>query len=139
MGNKHLENALAILKNMKYMTLATVCDDGSPWNTPLSPNLKEDLTFTWGSNENSVHSQNIKNEKRVFVVIFDSNAEEGTGVGLYMKGVAEELDYSEGTLKMYVFIPEKIWINDEEKNEDGSFKKDIRIELNLENLKNAFK
>ncbi len=139
MGNKHLENALAILKNMKYMTLATVCDDGSPWNTPLAPNLKEDLTFTWGSNENSVHSQNIKNEKRVFVVIFDSNAEEGTGVGLYMKGVAEELDYSEGTLKMYVFIPEKIWINDEEKNEDGSFKKDIRIELNLENLKNAFK
>ncbi len=139
MENKHLESALVILKNMKYMTLATVCDDGSPWNTPLAPNLKEDLTFTWGSNEDSVHSQNIKNEKRVFVVIFDSNAEEGTGVGLYMKGLAEELDYSECTLKMYVFIPEKIWINDEEKNKNGSFKKDIRIELNLENLKNAFK
>ncbi|MFZ2716056.1 MAG: hypothetical protein WAZ44_02405 [Minisyncoccia bacterium] len=36
---------------------------------------------------------------------------------------------------MYHFVPEKIWINDEEKNDDGSFKRDIRVELNLEDLK----
>ena len=122
---------------MKYMTIATVCEDGSPWNTPVAPNLKDDLIFTWGSNENSVHSQNIRKEKRVFIVIYDSHAEEGTGEGVYMKGEAEELDEYEGTLKMYRFVPEKIWINDEEKNDDGSFKRDIRVELSLQNLKAA--
>lgn len=137
MENRHITSATKILQNMKYMTIATVCEDGSAWNTPVAPNLKKDLTFTWGSNENSVHSQNIRKEKRVFIVIFDSHAEEGTGEGVYMKGEAEELDEHEGTLKMYRFIPQKIWINDEEKNDDGSFKKDIRIELSIEDLKRS--
>ena len=137
MENRHLVSAIGILKNMKYMTIATVCDDGSPWNTPVAPNLKKDLVFTWGSNENSVHSQNIRKEKRVFVVIYDSTAPEGTGEGIYMKGEAKELDKYEGTLKMYHFVPEKIWINDEEKNDDGSFKRDIRVELDLEVIKSV--
>lgn len=133
----HLISAVKILKNIKYMTLATVCADGSPWNTPLAPTPSNDLVFRWGSNENSVHSQNIRNERRVFAVIYDSTAPEGTGEGVYMKGVAEELDEYEGALKMYRFIPEKIWINGEEKNDDGSFKKDVRIELNIEGLRNS--
>ena len=119
------------------MTIATVCADGSPWNTPVAPTPSNDLVFRWGSNEESIHSQNIRKEKRVFVVVYDSRAPEGTGEGVYMKGVAEELAEYEGTLKMYHFIPEKIWINDEEKNDDGSFKKDIRIELNVDDLKKS--
>ena len=119
------------------MTIATVCADGSPWNTPLAPTPSKDLIFRWGSNEDSVHSQNIRNEKRVFVVIYDSTAPEGAGEGIYMKGEAEELNEYEGTLKMYRFIPQQIWINDEEKNDDGSFKKDIRVELDIENLKRS--
>ncbi|HEY0220732.1 MAG TPA: pyridoxamine 5'-phosphate oxidase family protein [Candidatus Paceibacterota bacterium] len=133
----HLANAAEILKNIKYMTIATVCSDGSPWNTPVAPTFNNELIFRWGSNENSVHSQNIRNEKRVFVVIYDSTAPEGAGEGVYMKGIAEELDEYEGTLKMYQFTPEKVWINDEENNDDGSFKKDIRIELNIEDLKKS--
>lgn len=139
MKPRHLKSAVDILKNMKYMTIATVCEDGSPWNTPVAPNLKNDLTLTWGSNENSVHSQNVRREKRVFVVIYDSHAEEGSGEGIYMKGIAEELDEYEGVLKMYRFTPENIWINDEENNDDGSFKRDIRIELDLSFLKEALK
>ena len=137
MENRHILSATKILKEMKYMTIATVCEDGSAWNTPVAPNIKEDLTFTWGSNENSVHSQNIRKEKRVFIVIYDSHAEEGTGEGVYMKGEAVELNEYEGTLKMYSFTPQQIWINDEEKNDDGSFKRDIRIELDLLSLKES--
>ncbi len=137
MQPRHLESATQILKEMKYMTIATVCEDGSPWNTPVAPTPSTDLIFRWGSNENSVHSENIRKEKRVFVVIFDSTAPEGAGEGVYMKGIAEELDEYEGTLKMYRFIPEKIWINDEETNPDGSFKKDIRVELNIEDIKKS--
>lgn len=137
METRHLKSTIEIIKSMKYMTIATVCEDGSPWNTPVAPNIKSGLTFTWGSNENSVHSQNVRREKRVFVVIYDSNAEEGTGEGVYMKGVAEELNEYEGVLKMYRFTPEKIWINDEENNEDGTFKRDIRVEIDIENLKKS--
>ncbi len=137
MENRHIISATKILKNIKYMTLATVCVDGSPWNTPLAPTPSKDLIFRWGSNEESIHSQNVRNEKRVFVVIYDSTAPEGVGEGVYMKGIAEELDEYEETLRMYCFIPEKIWINDEEKNDDGSFKKDIRIELNVEDLRKS--
>ncbi len=137
MEDKHIISATKILQNIKYMTLATICADGSPWNTPLAPTPSKDLIFRWGSNEDSIHSQNVRNEKRVFVVIYDSTAPEGAGEGVYMKGFAEELDEYEGTLKMYRFTPQKIWINGEEKNDDGSFKKDIRIELNIEDLRRS--
>lgn len=137
MEQRHLEGAVKILKKIQYMTLATVCPDGSPWNTPLAPTFDNNLVFRWGSNEHSVHSQNVRNERRVFVVIYDSTAPEGTGEGVYMKGEAEELDEFEGTLRMYQFLPHQMWINDEEKNPDGSFKKDVRVELDIESLKNV--
>ena len=121
------------------MTLATVCADGAPWNTPVAPTYDGDLVFRWGSNENSVHSGNVRNEKRVFVVIYDSTAPDGLGEGVYMKGVAEELDEYEGALKMYQFKPHHVWINDEVRNSDGSFKNDIRVELNIEDLKEELK
>jgi general stress protein 26 len=135
MEQRHLDSAVKILKHIKYMTLATVCADGSPWNTPVAPTFDKDLTFRWGSNEHSVHSENVRNEKRVFVVIYDSTAEEGVGEGVYMKGTAEELDEKEGMLQMYRFIPNQVWINDEEDAADGSFIKDIRVELPLDELK----
>jgi hypothetical protein len=139
MEDRHMLSAAKILENSKYMTIATVCSDGSPWNTPVAPTHDGELVFRWGSNEDSIHSQNIRNEGRVFVVIFDSTAPEGTGEGVYMKGVAEELDEYEGTLRMYRFVPHAVWINDEESNEDGSFKKDIRIELGIDDLKRSLR
>mgnify|MGYP003394234267 CR=1 FL=1 len=121
------------------MTLATVCTDGSPWNTPVAPTYNNELTFRWGSDENSVHSQNVRSEKRAFVVIYDSTAPEGAGEGVYMRGEVEELNEYEGALKIYLFRPQQVWINDEEQNEDGSFKKDIRVELPLNELKVALR
>jgi len=135
MEERHITSAAVIIKKIKYMTIATVCADGSPWNTPLAPTPNKDLIFLWGSDENSVHSQNIRKEKRVFAVVYDSTVPEGFGEGVYMKGEAEELNEYEGALRMYHFTPEKIWINDEERNDDGSFKKDRRVELNIEKLK----
>ena len=137
MEKRHLESAAEIIKEMKYMTIATVCTDGSPWNTPLAPTPSKDLVFRWGSNEGSVHSENIRRDKRVFVVIYDSKAPEGAGEGIYMKGIAQELAEHEGTLRMYRFVPEQIWINDEESDEAGNFKKDIRVELSIEDLRKA--
>lgn len=139
MEHRHLDSAVKILKSINHMTLATVCEDGSPWNTPVSPTPSNDLVFRWGSNEESVHSRNVRREPRVFVVIYDSTAPDGVGEGVYMQGTAKELDEYSGSLRLYVFTPTKVWINDEEKNEDGSFKRDIRVEIPIQDLENALK
>ena len=135
MEERHLASAIKILRDIKYMTIATVCADGSPWNSPVAHSPLKDLVFYWGSTENSIHSQNIRRDKRIFVVIYDSTAPEGTGEGVYMKGEAEELDEVEGLIRMYRFIPKQIWINDAEKDAKGNYLKDFRIELDIEKLK----
>jgi general stress protein 26 len=135
MEDRHLTSAAGILKSIHYITIATVCEDGSPWNSPVSATLDTDFTFKWGSNPENVHSQNIRRDNRVFVVIFDSTAPEGTGEGVYMTGRAEELEEENNSIKKYRFVPKRIWINDELKNEDGSYKHDIRIELDVASLK----
>ena len=139
MEGKYVINAARILKKIQYMTIATVCSDGSPWNTPVAPTFDDEFVFHWGSNEESVHSKNVRNEKRVFVVIYDSTAPSGTGEGVYMSGEAQERDEYKGTLRLYTFRPDKVWINDEEQDEAGNFKKDVRIEINIEALKAALK
>lgn len=139
MEDKRITTASEILKSMKYMTIATVCADGSPWNTPVAHSPLKDLVFYWGSTEDSIHSQNIRREKRVFVVIYDSTLPEGMGEGVYMKGEAEELDEVDGLIRMYRFIPQKIWVNDADKDVNGNYLKDFRVELNIEDLKNTLK
>ncbi|MDB5244359.1 MAG: hypothetical protein JWN18_229 [Parcubacteria group bacterium] len=138
MEDKHLAAAVAILKSIHYITLATVCEDGSPWNSPVSATIDADLNFSWGSNADNIHSQNIGRDGRVFVVIFDSKAAEGTGEGLYLKGTAEELGQENDSINKYRFIANQAWVNDEAKNENGSYKHDIRVELNLDSLKESF-
>ncbi len=136
MEQRHIDSAVKILKSMKYMTLATVCEDGSPWNSPVAHSPLKELVFYWGSTEDSVHSQNIRRDKRVFVVVYDSTLPEGMGEGVYMKGEAEELDEVEGLVRMYRFTPKQIWINDAEKDANGKYLKDFRVELDMEALNN---
>ncbi len=138
MEERYLESAVEILRTMKYLTLATVCKDGAPWNTPVSASVDSQLILTWGSNSNSQHSLNIQNDARAFGVIFDSHAPEGTGEGLYLSGRVEKVGEENDAITIYRLVPEQIWINDEEKNEDGSYKNDIRIEIPVEILRTAF-
>ncbi len=138
MKERYLQSAIEILKKIHYITIATVCDDGSPWNSPVSASFDAELNFFWGSSPDNTHSRNIRHNGKVFVVIFDSTVPEGTGEGLYLKGETTELDFEFGeVIKKYRFTPEQIWINDEVKNDDGSYKHDVRVELNLEDLKKA--
>jgi hypothetical protein len=138
MEERHINSAREILKKIHYLNIATVNEDGSPWNSIVSCSHDDQLNFYWGSCRDSVHSQNIRRSSKVFVTIYDSTAPEGTGEGLYLLGKAEELGPEEGTaVYKYKFIPELVWINDEAKNEDGSYKHDIRVELNLGSIVNS--
>lgn len=101
----------------------------------------------------------MRNNKNVFVTIYDSTQIAGTGRGLYFSGTAKELSnpiemivgmkevYKREKHKLrvikeflthyprrvYRFIPEKVWINGDS-DINGNFI-DIREELNLEKIK----
>jgi hypothetical protein len=136
MEQRHLDSIKAILEKIRYINLATVSEDGSPWNTPVSASHDKELNFLWGSSPDNVHSKNIRRDGRVFVTVYDSTVPEGTGEGLYLVGLAEEIGPLEGTAVFkYKFVPKQAWINDESKNEDGSYKHDIRVELDLNSVR----
>lgn len=64
-----------LLQDSRHMTLATVCEDGSPWATPLRY-VFDGSQLYWDSAETTVHAQNIARDNRVFVSIvnFDDPA-----------------------------------------------------------------
>lgn len=151
MSEIHNKKAAEIIKKIPYITLATVSEDGQPWNSPLWSAYDKDLNFYWASDERSVHSNNLRNNSKVFCVIYDSTMAEGTGEGVYFQGKAYELAEREllvecpsreksihfksnDILKIYKVIPEKIWMNDDEKDENGKYVKDIKVEVPPEEI-----
>lgn len=132
---------------------------GVPWNSPVYSAYDEQYNFYWASWKENVHSQNIRLNDRVFLVIYDSTVPAGTGEGVYVQAKAYELSdkdeiahalqqlYSRENRKprsvdeflgeyprrVYKGVPEKMWINgDGEIN--GNYI-DIRIPLDLKELK----
>lgn len=73
-----------ILASTPYATIATVCKDGQPWNTPVFARWDDSLAMYWVSHKNAQHSQNIAREPRIFVVVYDSTVPEGEGLGMYL-------------------------------------------------------
>ena len=87
--------ARTIIDSNMYMVLGTADESGQPWVSPVyyaSAGYKE---FYWVSSPEVKHSQNIAMRPQVSIVIFDSQAPIGTGQGVYMSGIAEELTGSD--------------------------------------------
>lgn len=152
MSKIHNKKVAEIIKKIVYITLATVSEDGQPWNSPLYSVFDQDLNFYWGSDFQSVHSENIRKNNKVFCVIYDSTMPEGTGEGVYFTGKAYELPENEiefncpiktkpvnfkgnNIIKIYKVVPDKIWMNDDEKDKEGHYVKDIKVEISLDELK----
>ena len=149
------ERARQIIERILYITIASVGEDGLPWNTPVYSSFDERYTFFWVSSPESQHSKNIKANPDVFLVIYDSTVAEGTGEGVYIKAKAYEMsDESEITKalmsaygrknkeprsahdflgnnphRVYKAIPEKVWMNTDEKIEGHHVDKRVEIEL----------
>lgn len=147
--------AKEVINKILYITIATANKKGDPWNTPVYSAFDKKYTFYWASWAKNQHSQNIRENKNVFAVIYDSTVPEGTGFGVYLKGKAYQLGLKESpeilkalkllysrknkkprTLKefvglfprrVYKFVPEQIWVN-----ADGEIKKnyvDRKVEI----------
>jgi nitroimidazol reductase NimA-like FMN-containing flavoprotein (pyridoxamine 5'-phosphate oxidase superfamily) len=166
-ANNHLQldQAMEILNKIIYITIASVSEDGYPWNSPVYSAFDNELNFYWSSDKESQHSKNIRSNGKIFLVMYDSTAEEGTGEGVYVQASALELGEKDEILvarrltqerkgqldemtadepikftgsavrRVYKATPQKIWINDVELDEKGKYIRDIRIEIPLEKLK----
>lgn len=142
MGNLNSARVREIISKNQYLTIATVSEDRSPWNSPVYFAYDENYNLYWASDEYSNHSQNIKNDPRVFIVIYNSTTPEGVGEGVYIQAVAVQLNEEEeinkafnllirrghsfpwkiqefldnSRTKIYKAKPEYIWINGERKS-----------------------
>ena len=125
-----------LLKVVPYVTLATVCPDGNPWNTPVRGYFDDNLNLYWASWPQNQHSQNIAHNPSVFAVVYDSRAKEGAGIGVYMQMTAKLLTQKDDVVwargiyttnfgenlqhepflgecprRLYKAVPHKIWRN----------------------------
>jgi nitroimidazol reductase NimA-like FMN-containing flavoprotein (pyridoxamine 5'-phosphate oxidase superfamily) len=162
MSEHHNQRAGEIIKDIKYITIASVSADGQPWNTPVYSAFDKDLNFYWFSDKDSQHSQNVRVNNKVLLVIYDSTVPEGTGEGVYVKATVSELDDPETVLAAKAVLDERVgkvkernaenymgdavlrgykatalqvWMNDDDEDENGNYIRDIRVEVPLETLR----
>lgn len=149
------ETARKLLKDIKYATIATADPGGKPWNTPVFCAYDAHSNIYWSSHPGSSHSQNIAASGKVFIVIYNSTAKEGEGVGLYIEATAHALTdevevrqglellgerrgepflhpekfMEDGPQRIYKAVPLTCWINDADQDDDGDFIEDFRVEV----------
>ena len=80
-----------IVDSNRYMTLGTADADGLPWVSPVWYAPEGYGEFFWVSSPEARHSRNVALRPPVAIVIFDSGAPVGTGQGLYMRALAEQV------------------------------------------------
>jgi hypothetical protein len=138
--------AQAILDRINYITLATVSDDGEPWNSPVYCAYDADYNVYWGSHVGSQHSQNIQANGKAFIVVYDSTVAPGLGSGVYIQATCIEITdpneivvahkliqdrrpnpywtleevQADRPVHLFKAIPQKIWMNGEGEK-DGQY------------------
>lgn len=153
-----VELARQIINGVSHIVIASVNDDGSPWNTPVYAAFDDQYNFYWTSHETSQHSANVRRTGQAFICVFDSTGSLGNKTGVYLECEAKELHqrseiehartqtqarkglatgdiepFLHGPRRVYRALPSRVWINDAEK-QGGEFIKDFRIEVSLKDL-----
>lgn len=157
--NDLVEKAKNIIKENIYATIGTCGENNLPWVSPLFVSYDDKFNFYWLSPKNSWHSKNLQENKNCSLVIFDSRSPKWTGIGIYMLGIVAELSekkeierglkleyerleevtpnyknyVGENEYRVYKFVPTKIWVTNDIKDEDGNTT-DHRVELKKELL-----
>jgi general stress protein 26 len=149
------QRAKEIIDTTDYITIASVTKDGLPWNSPVFGAYDKAYNFYWGTHKASQKAQNIRGNRNVFLVIYDSTVPPGTGEGVYVKATAEELTdledikrahqilqdrrptlywnleelHGDAPIRLFKATPGRIWMNDD--GEENGHYTDIRTEVNL--------
>lgn len=161
MDDQLIEKAKDIISKITHITIATSDTTGQPWNSPVYGAYDEHYNFYWTSWKESQHSINIRENNKIFLVIYDSTVPEDNHIfkGVYIQAKAYELTNEEeiesareyitkrrdkpsnhppaeffGNFprRVYKAVPEKLWLNNTG-NLEGNFI-DTRIEIDLKML-----
>jgi hypothetical protein len=89
--NDPAATAKALIDANLYMVLGTADEGGHPWVSPVYYAPVDYREFIWVSRPETLHSRNLVARPQVSIVIFDSSVPIGTGQGVYMAAVAEEV------------------------------------------------
>lgn len=90
--DEYIEKAKKIISENIYMTIATATKDGRPWISPVFFAYNENYNLFWVSNKDSLHSRLVRDNPQVAIVIFNSQAPEGEGDGVYFESTVIELE-----------------------------------------------
>ncbi|HSX08032.1 MAG TPA: pyridoxamine 5'-phosphate oxidase family protein [Candidatus Saccharimonadales bacterium] len=156
-----IERAKELLQTVRHVALATVNLDDSPHNSPVFMAFGKGLRGYWASHPDSQHSQNIARSGQVFLVLFDSM---GKGGGLYVRARAQQVaedelepalaafnrakarvqpnlkdlaikNFTQGSpQRLYMAVPEQIWVNVSEHDAAGHIIRDVRHEISADKL-----
>lgn len=88
----NVQKAKKIIEENIYMTVATASSNGEPWISPVFFAYDENYNLFWVSNKNSRHSTLLGENPKAMIVIFNSQATEKEGDGVYFEVDVEELD-----------------------------------------------
>ena len=151
-----IERARELLREIHTVAVSTVNEDGSPHCSPVFMAFDRQLRGFWSSDPESLHSRNIERDGHAFLVLFDSRNGHG---GLYAAAQAglvgeHELERAHATFKaaaghpignlsaytgsspqrLYQAIPDRIWVNQSERDQGGIIVRDRRFEISLDRL-----
>lgn len=87
----YARQAKDIIGKSVYMTVATASPEGNPWVSPVFFAYDDRYNLYWISNKDARHSQYVRSNPNIAIVIFDSSAIEGSGDGVYFEAEAREL------------------------------------------------
>jgi len=157
---ERVKRAKELVRTVRHVPLATVNEDGSPLNSPVFATFDSTLNLYWASNADAQHSDNIRRDERVFLVLFDSMEKGG---GLYIEARAHEIsnaaelgialtvvnkkrttlgraevgagDFSSDAIqRLYCAVPQKLWVNVSRHDTEGRVVSDQRHEIMLGDL-----
>jgi uncharacterized protein YhbP (UPF0306 family) len=99
---KFTEMARDIIKNNKFLSLATRNNKGEVWATPLSYSIDADINFYFTTAIDSVHIDHIRENPYVAFSIFNSTRNVSDIDGVQIKGIVGEVERD----KLLEIVPE---------------------------------
>mgnify|MGYP001452983831 CR=1 FL=1 len=89
MADDFAQNARDILKNNKYISVATADDDG-PWIVPLHFSYEKGV-ITWESFPQTKHSEQLKDNPKIGFLVYDSSEDDTSAQALYGRAAVESV------------------------------------------------
>jgi uncharacterized protein YhbP (UPF0306 family) len=89
------EKARGIIRNNAYMILATSNKNAAPWASPVFYAYDKKYNFYFLSAIDSRHAENLLENPKVGIAIFDSGQKIGTSDGIQMEGSVKVVEGKE--------------------------------------------